>query len=221
MFEKIATLGYGGKDLNTVLARALIELQSKQTEVLAGSAGAATLLPSTKGLDQRDTLYSAIMYAAGVPSDITAACSIVDLRATGTLTLAGVVAGDVVSVNGKAYTAKTFAMSPSNGAIGPYNFAVGATDTLTAADLARSINAADPAVIASSAVGVVTVVAAASGVAGNAIALAIAASNGHATRSAATLAGGAATGGILSSTVTTGNMVVLTWYKKSRTVGQL
>jgi phage tail sheath gpL-like len=163
-------------------------------------------------------VLKALMFAAGVPSDITATTSVVDRRATQTLTLATVVAGNSCTLNGKVYTAVAFTQSPSNGAPAPYQFAVGSTPTLTAVNLAAAINAADPnTVIASSATNVVTLTARTTGTAGNSIATV---SGTNITAGGATLAGGTATQAIKSTTNTTGNTVLLLWYKKTRVVGQ-
>ena len=161
-----------------------------------------------------DTLSYVHMFAAGVPSDVTSEASIVDRRAVGTLTLAAVVAGDTAVVNGKTYTAVTFTANPTNqGMLAPRSFAVGASDTITTANLAAAINSFDGnTVIATAAAAVLTVKAVALGTSGNAIALG---ATTHFTRSAATLAGGTATNAIaLSTTNSTGNKLVVAWMKK-------
>jgi hypothetical protein len=203
-------LGYGGaagQRLNMVLQ----ELQAVKTAVLTGAAAATAIALPTA--EYTDTILSVIRFAAGVPSDVTAEASIVDRRATGTLTLSGAVIGDLPVVNGKTYTAIAAQPAANSGANLPGTFQIGATDTATAANLAAAINARDSAtVIATANAAVVTIKAVAPGVGGNAIALGNVA---HFTRSAATLAGGTATNAIvLSTTNTTGNQLLVQWAKK-------
>lgn len=105
--------------------------------------------------------------------------------ATGTITLASMVATDTVTVNGVTFTCM------ASGAVGN-QFNVGGTDTLTAVALAAAINASATAgintiVTATSALAVVTVNALYPGYLGNAVTLAISA---HGSVSAARLAGG-------------------------------
>ncbi len=105
------------------------------------------------------------------------------VKATGTITLSSHVANDIVTVNGIAFTCKT------SGATGnEYN--VGVDDTATAVNLAAALNAnttLDGMIVATSALGVVTVTALVPGELGNAVTLAISA---HGSVSAARMAGG-------------------------------
>lgn len=209
--EALNGIGYGGvagQRLNIVLQ----ELQSRTHVILAGTT-AVTQIPLA-GIEYTDTVQAVIRFNAGVPSDVTSEVSITDRRAVGTLTLAAVVVGDTAVVNGKTYTAVSVPVVIANsGGLGSRNFNVGASDTLTAANLAAAINSyADGVVTASSAAAVVTIKAVALGVGGNAVTLG---ATLHFTRSAATLAGGTATQGILLSTTnTTGNTLMVTWAKK-------
>lgn len=104
-------------------------------------------------------------------------------KATGTITLSAHVATDTVTVNGITFTCV------ASGATGnQYN--VGADDTATAVALAAVLNAnttLDGMVVATSALGVVTLTALVPGELGNAITLAISA---HGSVSAARMAGG-------------------------------
>lgn len=211
MLESLKGLGYGGA-AGSRLNIALQELQNEQFSVIAGGAAAAAL--ALPGIEEDSTIRSVIRFASGVPSDVTAEAASVDRRASGTLTLSGIVAGDVVSVNGKAYTAVASTGYTQN--VGPRQFVVGGSNTETAANLAKAINAFDPTnVIATAAAAVVTVRARARGTGGNSIALDVSASNSHATRSGATLAGGTATNAItLSTTNTTGNTLMVRWTAK-------
>lgn len=105
------------------------------------------------------------------------------VKAAGTITLSSHVATNTVTVNGIAFTCM------ASGATGDqYN--VGADDTATAVNLVAAINAnttLDGMIVATSALGVVTVTALVPGELGNAITLAISA-NGSV--SAARMAGG-------------------------------
>lgn len=104
-------------------------------------------------------------------------------KASGTLTLSGVVATDTCAVISVTFTAV------ASGATGN-QFNVGADDTETAVNLKNAINAnatLSQMVVATSALGVVTITAVDYGTSGNAYALT---AGTHFTRSAATLTGG-------------------------------
>lgn len=211
--EVLNGIGYGGPE-GQRLNRILQQLQSRKTEVLAGAA--ATTQINVTGMEDDSQIESVIRYVTGTPSDITAEAVPVNRRAKGTLTLTGIVAGDRVSVDGVEYTAVANSGAPAqSGQLAPRQFAVGGSNNATAANLAKAINAYSNNVTATVATNVVTVTAVAKGTGGNAIALDVTNSGGHATRSAATLAGGVNTGGFtLSTTNTTGNQLVVTWMKK-------
>ena len=208
--ETNSELGKGGSGMHgTALgtAAAMIkELQGLSIELLAGQT-TPTKHPLA-AIRPEDTIIKALNNAAGTITDITANVSIVDPRATGTVTLATAVAGNTVTVNGLVYT----------GVVGvPANytqFSVDTSDTAAAASLAAAINTREAngnyAVTATAALGVVTVKAVADGTAGNAITLAKVGT--PVTVSGATLANGTATGGITSSSTT--NQVILFWTNK-------
>jgi phage tail sheath gpL-like len=104
-------------------------------------------------------------------------------KATGTVTLASFVADDTVTVNGITFTGKA---SPS----GAEEFACGVSDTADAAALAATLNAhttLDGMIVATSALGVVTIEALHPGELGNALTIAISA---HGSVSGARLTGG-------------------------------
>lgn len=108
------------------------------------------------------------------------------VAASGTLTLASVIATDVCTVNGQAFTCVA-----SGATVNQFN--VGATDTATAANLAAAINASNNTavtgyVLATSSGAIVTITAQVPGLEGNAITLAT--SDATITVSGATLAGG-------------------------------
>lgn len=220
------SLGYGGSGLNTTLPGIIAELQGLTfSGPLAGVAAntaiaiAAGFTNSAAGIDIQDTILKALMVvtSTGVWTDITSTTTITDLRASGTLTLSGVVAADAVVVNGITYTCIALANGPA--AYG--KFYKGATDTITAAYLAAAIIAADPLLAATTSnAAVVTVKATTEGTGGNAYALSVTGSNAHVTKSGTTLAGGSATNSISSTTNTTSAQVFIIWYQKSRVVGQ-
>lgn len=216
MFESVKSLGWGAAHENTKLAKAIAELQGLKISLLAG-AGAATAIAVTD-IEPEDTVLSAIKNAAGTLTDITDSISIVDRRAQGTLTVAdGIADGDKVVVNGRTYTFKALAVTPSaNFAPGIVPFTLN-DENGAAAMLAKVIMSADSSIVCTVVDNVVTVIWRATGVAGNAKTLSVADSGGHVTASGATLAGGTATNAIKSSGDTTGTQVVLFWYKKPTT----
>jgi phage tail sheath gpL-like len=114
---------------------------------------------------------------------VTVQTKINAVKATGTITLSAHVATDTVTVNGITFTCV------ASGATGAqYN--VGADDTETAAALAAALNAnttLDGMIVATSALGVVTLTALVPGELGNAVTLVISA---HGSVSAARMAGG-------------------------------
>ena len=117
-----------------------------------------------------------------------------EVAASGTFTLTTVIATDAVSVNGVTFTAVA-----SGAAANEFN--VGASDTLTAASLAASINASVTALIpgyvtAASSGAVVTVTSAFFGLAGNQTL--IASADGTIVASGARLTAGAADAGALT-----------------------
>lgn len=212
----VTKIGYGGAHLNDTLPKALVELQGLTISGPLTGTTANTAIPVTDGIDTQDSIVKVLMFATGVPSDITSTTTVTDLRAKGTLTLAAVVANDTAVVNGKTYTFKTLTISPSTN-LPPYTAAVGTTDTISAANLAAAINAEDPTLIATSSGAVVTIFAAAEGTGGNATTIV---GGAHITASAGTLTGGSATNSIKTSTVTTGNTLLVFWFKKSRNLLQ-
>lgn len=118
------------------------------------------------------------------------------VAASGTLTLASVVATDTCVVGSQTFTAV------ASGATGN-QFNVGGTDTITATNLAAVINTVlAGAVVASSSAAVVTITAVPVGIIGNQIKLT---GNAHITASGAYLASGAnVTGSVTSSTYKSG-----------------
>lgn len=79
LYQIPSNLGLGGGeglhgDEVLQLAKALTELQRSSTTVATGAA-ASTPIPVT-GLAADDTLQSVLAYNAGVPTDVTADCTI-------------------------------------------------------------------------------------------------------------------------------------------------
>jgi len=211
------SLGYGGAGINDRLPKILAELQGQNvTLVTGGTAGSALACGS---IDHEDTIQSVIRFASGVPSDVTSEASIVDRRASGTITvLTTVVDGDTVTVNGKVYTFKQIVVTPSTN-LAPYVVPInvgpsGIDPGATALALSIAIMSGDSTITCTVNSTVVTVICRLPGVAGNSDTLAT--SSAHCTVSGAgTLAGGSATSAIkLSTTNTTGNILQVFWYDK-------
>lgn len=226
MTLELITHGAGGGFLNDKLPKIIAELQGLHVSFVAGAAANSAIVDPANP-DIQDTLVSALSQddTSGVLTDRTAHTTILNLRATGSLTMVtGLADGDVVSVRGIAYTAKNISPSITNRGLGPREFSNGKqagvatiltkaqimalgfnaadADTLVtannvlyiaAASLAQAINAEDSTNVSASATlasAVTSVTATAESTSGNSIALAITASNAHATRSGATLTGG-------------------------------
>lgn len=217
--EVLTNLGFGGSGGQDKVPKVLAELQG-ETFTLVDGAGAATAIPIT-GIEPEDTV-AAVLNLTDLAQIAIGTVSIVDRKATGTLTLATTVAsGDVVGVNGKSYT---FTELPYNIAT---NYAPGVVPitvnpsgidvTIVAARLAQVIMSSDNSLTATSAAGVVTITDRTAGVAGNSKTLTVTGSNGHVTRSAATLAGGAAAASQAIKIVgsTTGKKLWVVWYNKT------
>lgn len=193
------------------LRKVLVELQGRSFNLLTGVAAATKI--NVTGLLPEDTISAAIQFIGAGTSvtdlaDLTPTCTIVDLRATGTLTLGAVVDGNTVVIRGKTYTFRT---TPSN--VAPTNeVALGASPTIAAANLVKKIKTVDGTLLAASSVAaVVTIFASAPGTAGNAYALV---GSANAVASAATLAGGSAQGGVIFTGATTGSKILLAWVNK-------
>lgn len=205
--------GHGGSGLSdNSLKRILAELQGVTLSVLAGAGSGVKM--NLAAIRTQDKLVGVLeLVGAGTTvTDVTdrlSATTIADCRAVGTLTLAGLVAGDTAVVRGKTYT---FKAAPSiDGAT--IEVALGADATAAAANLAAAINLHDGALlVAESSLGVVTIHAVAEGTAGNAYTIV---GGTHVTASGATLSGGTVTGGISISAATTGSKVLVLWINKS------
>jgi len=101
--QSLSRVGFGGSGANDALPKAIAELQGLTISLLTG-AGAAEAI-ALAGIEAEDTILKALMFAAGVPSDITSQASIASRFASGTVTcLTTLVDGDTVTVNGKVYT---------------------------------------------------------------------------------------------------------------------
>ena len=159
-----------------------IEITTSET-----TTDVAYKLAAAKGDPKRfaNELITWINKMAGGLLPATIKARIGDVKATGTVTLASVDVSDTVTIDGIVFTAV------ASGATGN-QFNQGGTDTVDAASLVTAINAnttLDGRVVATSALGVVTLTAVEGGELGNSVSLA--SSNG--TRlavSAAALAGG-------------------------------
>jgi flagellin len=211
MLQKINWLGFGGTGMPEALPRAIAELQGFTVSGPLAGVGANTVI-AIPGIDPWDTVIKALLFTAGVPSDITANVSIVDRRASATLTLTGVSVGDSVSVNGKTYTFTSAPAITVN--LAPNQIGLGVSDAASAQALAIAIMSGDATLTAVANNNVVTVYNSTPGSAGNGAAISAAGSNGHIVASGATLANGSDTTGIKISTATTGNTVILFWFNK-------
>jgi hypothetical protein len=216
MLTNIEKLGYGGAYLNTILPKAILELQGLHITLLGG-ANANTPIPVVQGIDSQDTILTALTLNGGVLADVTVDTTIVDLQAKATLTLAGVIAGDVVVIAGTTFTFR----APNFNNVPPGVVPLGATDTISATNLASAISNQNQALEATSVGPVVTVLADTEGVAGNAATLSVAGSNGHITDSGAAFTGGSVANAINISVATNGGQVLLFWFKKSRVIGEI
>ena len=213
--ESLSGIGPGGSGFqgegSGSVASVLTELQGL-TVTLATGALANTKI-DVAAIRDEDTIITCLNNDAGTITDITSSMSIVDLHATGTLTLDTVIATDACAVNGVTYTFQA-GDATSYGQV-----KLGASDTLSAAALAAAINAYEnsidndysPDVVATSDAAVVTITAVVEGTAGNAIT--ITAADATITPSGATLAGGTATGGVKSTGAT--DQILMVWFNKS------
>ncbi len=206
-------LGDGGVGLNDQAGKAIRELQGLNVSVVAGAAADTKI--DIAAVRTEDTVVSVVESAAGVLTDRTANTTIVDLRATGTLTVASAADGDTAVVNGVTYT---FRDAPAARTDVPTS---GATDNDDAAALANVINSyerrynegwTEPDVVASVATNVVTVTAVVEGTGGNSITLG---GTGGVTASGANLANGSDTGGISIDVDTTGDSLMVVWFDKN------
>lgn len=190
---------------------AIRELQGLSYALLTGASANTKI--NVSAIRTEDTVLMALNNNAGTITDLTSTISIVDLRATGTVTAASVTAADTVTVNGAVFTAIANGATPSS----YKQFSVGASDTACATNLAAAINAqqAAPAVTqvvtASSNAAVVTITAVAEGTGGNSLTLATS-DNTRLAKSGTTLSGGSATGGIKSTSAS--NQIVLLWFNR-------
>lgn len=200
----------GGLGLVKELGPILTELQGLTISLLAGAAANTKI--DLAAIRTGDTVLAALNNSAGTLTDITGTLSIVGTYASGTVTASAVAAADTVTVNGRVFTAIGATDKPVGN-----QFSIGTSNALCAAHLAAIINRAeidDPVsnLKAAAEGAVVTITAVAEGTGGNAIALATS-SNVRLAKSSTTLAGGSATGGVMSSGIT--NQLVLFWYNKS------
>jgi hypothetical protein len=204
--------GFQGDDLGSAAAM-VKELQGFRVELLTG-AGANTKI-NVAAIRSEDTILSAINNNASTLTDQTANMSIVSVKASGTLTLSGVVALDACTVNGKTYTFQ--AGDPTKYG----QVKVGVSDDASAINLAAAINAyetSNDAYLANGGAkvsaartssGVVTVTAVADGTSGNSIGTT---GSTHITAGGATLTGGTDTGGVKCTNAT--NQLLLFWFNK-------
>ena len=213
-FEQNTQLGKGGAGLSAAelvnVATMLKELQGLNVSLLAGAAANTTI--ALAAIRKEDTIIAALNNSTGTLTNILPNVTINDVRASGTVAVGTAAAGDAVVVAGL-----TYALVANDTVVAANDFSkvkVGANAAGCASNLAAAINAREAnrtqQVSASVSTNTVTVTAVAEGAVGNAIALT---ETGNTfTVSGATLAGGTATGGIKSTSVT--NQVLLFWFDK-------
>lgn len=115
--EVIKSLGNGGGFLNDRLPRILTELQGITFSFLGGAAASAAIVDAKGPLFGVDTLLLALNQddTSGVLTDVTATQSIIDSRASGTMTVgASITDGNSCVVNGRTYTAVTVTPTQTN-----------------------------------------------------------------------------------------------------------
>lgn len=217
-------VGDGGSISPDVLKQIVKELQGLKCAVVAGAAAGTKM--NVAALRKEDTIIAVhgVLDAAGsanTPADDTANVTISETRATGTLTISGnPVAAETFVVNGVTYTFRAAGTLTTSRDI----LITPGDNTAMAAAVAAAVNAYEnrrldtgnnntPAVVATSALGVVTFTAVADGTAGNALTLTESATN-VAVSGAGTLTNGTATGGFTSTTNNTGKTMTVWFFDK-------
>lgn len=201
--EKIPTKGFSTP---VDEAKILTELQGLTVDTVAGAAsGTAIAIPAIRPEDTILAVLEVVATSAAI-NDRKSVTTIADLRASGTLTVASLpTAGSTIVVGSKTYTFRAAADAMKN------EITIGASVNACAANIAAKIAAADVSKVVTVATNVVTIKEAAEGTAGNSQTLT---GTTGVTASAATLAGGAASGSISVGAVTTGNKLIVMWYNK-------
>lgn len=217
----ISGVGYGGSGIPDRVPKALAELQGLTISgPLTGDTAETDI--EVAAIESEDTVLKALLLDGANPVvDLTDDISIVDRRASGTLTIDPAIAdADEVEVNGKTYVFTDVTVTPCvNLAPGVVPITVnpsGVADEEEAADnLAAAIMSNDSTLTCSVVGAVVTIKNRVAGVVGNSKTLDVTGSNAHVARSGATLAGGTASHSIQTlSTNTTGKQIILFWYNK-------
>jgi hypothetical protein len=220
--ESVPKVGQNG--VTAALRKILVEQQGLRIAVVAGAAAGTKM--NVAAMRTEDTILAALVEdtTSGVTSaDDSANVTIQSTTATGTVTAASVSDGDTVTVDDKTFTFKTTVVADAQ-------IAIGADDTASATNLKNAVNAwqnrytgtltRKPKVIATSALGVVTLTAAATlnpavaDAAGNAVVLLSSNGSRLAVTGSGTLTNGTDTGGIKSTTNLTGKALLLFWYNK-------
>lgn len=213
MLQQVTKAGHGGAgaqgDGDGSFEKAVKELQGFTISLLAGAAADTKI--ALAAIRPEDTILAALNNNAGTITDITGTMSIDSLKASGTVTVGAAVANDTVTIAGMLFT---FVASKTN----PLDYTkvvIGVNAEATAINLeaalkARLAQTANPTITVTRATAVLTITAVAEGVGGNSIALAEVGTS--VTISGATLTGGDAAGGVLSTGVT--NQIILFWYNK-------
>lgn len=203
---------------STHVTRAIKELQDEKFAIAAGVGIGVKI--DVADIRIWDTIKRVLNNTAGVFTDITGNVTISDLAAVGTITVSGPAVDDSVTVDGVNFVmraAGTTILQTSLTLEEDIGFAEGASDALTAANLAAAINSVlgrqiDSVNAADAGGGVVDLTAQEQGTPGNSKTLVD--SGGGLTVSGATLTGGTDTGGVESDVDNTGDELHITWYDK-------
>lgn len=190
MLNSLNNLAVTGVGVSALAA--IAELQGLNVSLLAGAGGGVK--NPLAAIRPEDTIIAALNNNAGT---ITSVGFVAGAKATGTLTFAAAIATDTFVVNGVTFTIKT-----SLGAGVLTDVYLGANNTAQAAFAAAAINAyfadTDNSVVATSALGVVTVTSATAGTGSNSYTTV---GGARITAGAATMLGGTADAGVTISPV--------------------
>jgi hypothetical protein len=207
-----SNFGKGGSGLDKLLRAILVEQQGLTISLLAGATASTKM--DLAAIRDEDTVIAAVHNTAGTLALLTDV-TIVDLRASGTITFTGVpIAAETITVNAKIYT---FIAAVAVRTPGSRQINLGTDEDTTAANVVAVVNEVEAwdgsqQVRAAAVAGVVTITAVAEGTGGNAFTLAESATTTAV--SGAVLSGGNATGGVKSGTDISTDQLLLVWFNK-------
>lgn len=214
--------GSGGTGIPS-LGKVLGELSRLQVSVAAGAAAGTKM--DVAALRAEDTILSALVFDAGVPSAGNLAnITIQDTHAFGTVTVAAPVANDTVTVNGVTYTFKAaptllnevkVVTGDNNAMAENLKNAILAYETRYLGTVGNSNGSNVAAVRVSRNNAVLTITAVVDGAAGNAITLLSSNGTRLAVTGSGTLTSGTNTGGFKSTDNLASKQVVVVWFDKN------